>query len=85
MSNHSATPLSARELVRAHAYPLMAAISTLSLLGLAVLQIPTAVKHHRYNRCIDAQTELRRSPQLQGQDGPGRLIYLKAVEHCEGR
>ena len=85
MSDHNAQKLSPREMVRAHAYPLLAAISTLSLVAIALLQIPGAVKQHRYNRCIETQMALRRSANLQGQDGPGRLIYLKAVEHCEGR
>jgi len=85
MNNHHAQPLSAREMVRAHAYPVLACISSLSLVALAVLQIPTAVKDNRFNRCIDTQMQLRRSPQLMGQDGPGKLLYLKAVAHCKGR
>ncbi len=28
---------------------------------------------------------LRHASTLVGQDGPGKLIYLKAVQHCEGR
>ena len=85
MSDHNSQKLSAREIVRAHAYPLLAAISSLSLVAIALLQIPSAVKSHRYNRCIDVQMQLRQAENLKGQDGPGRLIYLKAVEHCEGR
>ena len=71
-------------MVRAHTYPLLAAISTLSLLAIALLQIPGAVKAHRYNRCVDEQVRLRRAENLRGQEGPGRFIYLKAVQHCEG-
>ena len=84
MSDHQGQPLSAREMVRAHAYPVLAAISSLALVAIALLQIPTAVKDHRYNRCIDEQVRLRGTSNLVGQDGPGKLIYLKAVEHCEG-
>lgn len=84
MSDHSGQTLSAREMVRAHAYPVLALVGTISLVAIAVLQIPTAVKDHRYNRCIDHQVKLR-STVLKDQDGPGRLVYLKAVEHCEGR
>ena len=54
MADHSDQQLSAREMVRAHTYPLLAAISTISLLTITVLLIPQAVKNHRYNRCIDA-------------------------------
>ncbi|MCP9943347.1 hypothetical protein KBY70_13205 [Cyanobium sp. ATX 6E8] len=83
MSDHS-QQLTAREMVRAHAYLVLAAISSLSLLTLALLQIPGAVKDHRYNLCIDEQIKLRHSSNLTGQDGLGKLIYLKAVQHCEG-
>ena len=55
MVDHSQQKLTAREMVRAHAYPVLAAVSSLSLLSIAVLLIPQAVKSHRYNRCIDAQ------------------------------
>ena len=85
MTDHNSQKLSARQMVRAHAYPLLAAISSLSLVAIALLQVPSAVQSHRYNRCIDVQIQLRRAENLKGQDGPGRLIYLKAVEHCEGR
>lgn len=85
MSDHQGQNLSSREMVRAHAYPVLAAISTFSLAAIALLQVPAAVKAHRYNRCIDTQIQLRRAENLKGQEGPGRLIYLKAVEHCEGR
>lgn len=84
MSEHTGQSLSAREMVRAHAYPVLALASSLSLVAIALLQVPSAVRDHRYNRCIDHQVQLRSSV-LKDQDGPGRLVYLKAVEHCEGR
>lgn len=84
MSEHNNEPHTARAMVRAHAYPVLAAISSMSLVAIAVLQIPEAVKAHRYNRCVDEQVRLRRAENLRGQDGPGRIIYLKAVQHCEG-
>ena len=61
MIDHSQQKLTAREMVRAHAYPMLAAISSLSLLSIAVLLIPPAVKSHRYNRCIDSQIAMRAS------------------------
>ena len=85
MDDHNSQQLTAREMLRAHAYPVLAAISSLSLVCIAVPQIPSAVKHHRYNLCIDEQVSLRHARKLAGQDGPGKLIYLKAVQHCEGR
>jgi hypothetical protein len=84
MGDHSSQKLTAREMVRAHAYPILATISSLSLVTMALLQIPGAVRDHRYNLCIDEQVKLRQASNLAGQEGPGKLIYLKAVQHCEG-
>ena len=84
MGDHNNQALTPREMVRAHTYPALALVGSMSLVAIAVLQIPTAVKDHRYNRCIDHQVELRRAV-LEGQEGAGKMIYLKAVEHCEGR
>ena len=67
MGDHNSQQLTAREMVRAHAYPVLAAISSLSLI------------------CIGEQVSFRHASTLVGQDGPGKLIYLKAVQHCEGR
>ena len=72
-------------MVRAHAYPVLAAISSLSLLAISVLLMPQAVKTHRYIRCVDAQIQMRDAINAQGQSSPGKLNYLKAIEHCEGR
>ena len=84
MVDHNQQLLTAREMVRAHAYPVLAAVSSLSLFSIAVLLIPQAVKSHRYNRCIDAQRALRASINPKGGTAPGRMNHLKAVEHCEG-
>ena len=85
MNDHNQQPLTAREMVRVHAYPLLAAISSLSLLTISILLIPQAVKTHRYNRCVDAQIKMREAINTQLQSKPGKLNYLKAIEHCEGR
>ena len=84
MDAHSEQQLTVREMVRAHAYPVLAAISSLSLLCIAVLLIPQAVKTHRYNRCVEAQIAMRVSINPKGETAPGKMNYLKAVEHCEG-
>ena len=84
MVDHSQQQLTAREMVRAHAYPVLAGVSSLSLLCITVLLIPQAVKTHRYNRCIDAQITMRASINPKGEKAPGKMNYLKAVEHCEG-
>lgn len=84
MSDHTEQRLTAREMVRAHAYPVLAFISSISLLSSAILLIPQAVKTHRYNRCVDAQVALRVAINPKGLTTPGTMNYLKAVEHCEG-
>ena len=78
MIDHSQQKLTAREMVRAHAYPVLAAISSLSLLSITVLLIPQAVKTHRYNRCIDVQIALRASINPKGGKAAGKMNYLKA-------
>ena len=55
MSDHTEQRLTAREMVRVHAYPVLAFISSISVLSIAILLIPQAVMTHRYNRCIDEQ------------------------------
>ena len=84
MVDHSEEKLTAREMVRAHAYPVLAAVSSLSLLSVAVLLIPQAVKTHRHNSCIDAQITMRVTINPKGDTVPGKMNYLKAVEHCNG-
>ena len=84
MSDHTDQRLTAREMVRAHAYPVLAFISSISLLSSAILLIPQAVKIDRYNRCVDAQVALRVAINPTGLTTPGTMNCLKAVEHCEG-
>ena len=71
MSDHNGQQLTAREMVRAHAYPVLAAISTLSLVAIAVLQIPQAIRAHRTNVCLET---------LQAGAGSARNAAL----HCGG-
>ena len=84
MDDHNQQKLTAREMVRAHAYPVLAAVSSLSLLSIAILLMPQAVKTDRYNRCIDAQITMRASINPKRGTDPSKMNYLKAVEHCEG-
>ena len=82
--DHARHSVTASKLIRAHTYPLLAALSCLSLLAIGLLLIPQAVYHHRYNRCMDAQIQMRSAINPQGGLDPGMLNFLKAVQHCEG-
>ena len=84
MTDHNNQSLSAREMVRAHAYTVLATVSSLSLVTIAMLLIPQAVRHHRFNRCVDAQITMRDAINPGSQQGPGRMNQLKAFQHCEG-
>ena len=70
--------------VQAGTYLLLAALSCFSLISIAILLIPQAVKTQRYNRCVDVQIDMRAAINPQVLRSPGRMHYLKAVEHCEG-
>ena len=84
MTDHNNQSLFAREMVRAHAYPVLATVSSLSLVTIAMLLIPQEVRHHRFNRCVDAQITMRDAINPGSQQGPGRMNQLKAFQHCEG-
>ena len=59
MTDHSNQSLSRREMVRTHAYPVLATVSSLSLIGIVLLLLPQSVRHQRFNRYVDAQIEMR--------------------------
>ena len=85
MTDHSNQSFSRREMVRAHAYPVLATVSSLSLIGIVLLLLPQAIRHHRFNRCVAAQIQMRDAINHGSQQGPGRINELKAFQHCEGR
>ena len=75
MSDHTNPALTAQEMMRLHAYPALAALGCLSLMGITVLLIPQAVRHHRYNRCIDRQVQMRVEIYPKGRTEPGPVSY----------
>ena len=85
MTDHNNQTLTTREMVRAHAYPVLAAVSSLCLFAIALLLIPQAVRHHRFNRCVDAQIQMGDAINPGSPQGPGRINELKAFHHCESR
>ncbi|GDX73034.1 hypothetical protein [Vulcanococcus sp.] len=52
MSDHQGQTLTPRELVRAHAYPVLAAISTTALVVIAACLIPIARHAQHMNQCV---------------------------------
>lgn len=52
MSDHSNQQLTAREMVRAHAYPVLAAVSTVALVVIAASLVPIARQADHMNRCL---------------------------------
>jgi hypothetical protein len=56
MSDHSRQQLTAREMVRAHAYPVLAAVSTVALVVIAVSLVPIARQADHMNRCLAVPT-----------------------------
>jgi len=51
MSDHEGQKLTPREMVRAHAYPVLAAISTISLVVIAASLVPIAKRAQALNQC----------------------------------
>ena len=52
MSNHDGQQLTAREMIRAHAYPVLAAVSTVALVVIAASLVPIARQADHMNRCL---------------------------------
>ena len=53
MPDHAEQKLSAREMVRAHAYPVLAAISSISLVVMAVSLLPLARQSSQWAECFE--------------------------------
>ena len=53
MGDHKGQQLTPREMVRAHAYPVLAAVSSLSLLAIALQLIPIARQASSFNACVE--------------------------------
>lgn len=52
MANHDQQKLTPREMVRAHAYPVLAAVSTVALVVIAASLVPIARQADHLNRCL---------------------------------
>jgi len=69
---------SPREMVRAHAYPLLAAISTICLVVIAISLLPVAKQARHFNRCLDAARA-----QIPAVKGDEKSRVIEAMELCE--
>jgi hypothetical protein len=52
MGDHDQQKLTPREMVRAHAYPVLAAVSTVALVVIAASLVPIARQADHLNRCL---------------------------------
>lgn len=52
MADHDGQTLTPREMVRAHAYPVLAAVSTVALVVIAASLVPIARQADHMNRCL---------------------------------
>lgn len=52
MADHDGQKLTTREMVSAHAYPVLGAISTAALVVIAIAIIPIAKQAHSFNSCV---------------------------------
>ena len=82
MSDHNNRSLTTREMVRA-AIPFWLP----STPGPADDRRPAGAPGDgtTFNRCVDAQINMRDAINAGSQTGPGRVNELKAFEHCHGR
>ncbi|MEB3185042.1 MAG: hypothetical protein VKM97_04065 [Cyanobacteriota bacterium] len=54
MNDHDGQKLTPREMVRAHAYPVLAVVSTVALVVIAASLVPIARQADHMNRCLTA-------------------------------
>ena len=52
MSDHDGQRLGPREMIQAHTYPVLAAVSSLSLIAIAVQLVPIAQQASTFNACV---------------------------------
>lgn len=57
MGDHDGQTLTPREMVRAHAYPVLAAVSTVALVVIAASLVPIARQADHLHRCLSAPAD----------------------------
>lgn len=78
MTDHTSQKLTPREMIRAHAYPVLAAISTVALVVIAAALVPIGKQAGYQNRCIEEFLALfpKANPQAK---------HFVGVAACAGR
>ncbi|HGY5548497.1 MAG: Ets-domain-containing protein [Prochlorococcus sp.] len=82
-SDHENKKMSPREMVRAHAYPVFAALSTISIIVIAVSLIPISRQASRWNGCFQESLRWHR----QRMDSPKDSLpvsKLWSTRYCNG-
>lgn len=77
-NDHSSQKLTPREMVRAHAYPVLAAVSTISLVVIALSLVPIGKQASQVNQCL--KVAMDQIPVTTGNEN-SRLI--KAIAECD--
>ena len=62
MNPNDKTKQSPREMIRAHAYPVLAAIGTISIVSIAWSLLPISEYARNQNICINQETEKSKAP-----------------------
>ncbi len=78
MSDHANQKLTPREMIRAHAYPVLAAVRTVALVVIAVTMAPIGKQAGYQNRCIEEM--LAAFPA----NGNQQMKHFVAVRQCNG-
>ncbi len=79
MTDHAAQKLTPREMIRAHAYPVLAAVSTVALVVSAASLAPLGKQAGYQSRCIEEM--LAAFPA----NGNQQMKHFVAVRQCNGQ
>jgi len=80
VADHEGQKLTTREMVRAHAYPVLGAISTAALVVIAIAMIPIAKQAYSFNSCVKEGARI-----FPGYPQRSELSMGLRVSICNGR
>ena len=79
MTDHTSQKLTPREMIRAHAYPVLAAVSTISLVVIAASLAPIGKQAGYQNRCVEEMLAVFPA------SGNQQMKHFVGVASCAGR